>query len=157
MDSKEEGKGLVRANEKVIGDDRDDEEDEIVDSNFFLHADTLYKKKKDKVRPVNRPHSGGLKPEGDENWKETIALSDKSNENESKYSWIIPKFSSIPRGQRLTQERLDRLKIGEKLTIEEKEALFEVLFNREAEIDLDFSEKVCFKREIELPHIIPTI
>ena len=51
----------------------------------FPQVYTLYKRKKDKVRPVNRSHSGGLKSEGDENWKETIALSDKRNENESKY------------------------------------------------------------------------
>ena len=29
---------------------------------------TLYKKKKDKVRPVNKPHDLGLKTEGVENW-----------------------------------------------------------------------------------------
>ena len=28
---------------------------------------TLYKKKKDKVRPVDKPHDRGLKPEGVEN------------------------------------------------------------------------------------------
>ena len=31
-------------------------------------VETLYKKKKDKVRPVNKPHDLGLKPEGVENW-----------------------------------------------------------------------------------------
>ena len=31
---------------------------------------TLYKKKKDKLRPVNKSHDRGLKPEGVENWKE---------------------------------------------------------------------------------------
>ena len=57
----------------------------------------------------------------------------------------------------MTQERIERLKFGENLTIEEKEALFEVLFNREAGIAFDFSEKGCFKPEIEPPHVIPTI
>ena len=29
---------------------------------------TLYKRKADKVRPVNRPHKGGLKPGGKDDW-----------------------------------------------------------------------------------------
>jgi len=43
--------------------------------------------------PANQPHTGGLKPEGDEDWK-------------------IKLFSKIPRGTRLTAERMDGLKIG---------------------------------------------
>ena len=30
---------------------------------------TLYKKKADKVRPVSRPHEGGLRPGGKGNWR----------------------------------------------------------------------------------------
>ena len=36
--------------------------------NLGVEVTTLYKKQNDKVRPVNRPHELGLKPEGVENW-----------------------------------------------------------------------------------------
>ena len=58
-----------------------------------MEALTLYKQKKDKILLANQPHMGGLKPEGDEDWK-------------------IKLFSNIPRGTRLTAERMDGLKIG---------------------------------------------
>ena len=74
-----------------------------------------------------------------------------------KYLWLIPKFSDIVRGQRLTPDWLEKLKIREKITFVEREVLVEVLFNREAGIDYDFYEKGCFSPEIEPPHVIPTI
>ena len=61
------------------------------------------------------------------------------------------------RGQRLTPERLKKLKIGEDITDVEKEILLKVLFNREARIAFDFSEKGYFKPEIEPLQVIPTI
>ena len=48
-------------------------EDGSLSLNSFGEINTLYKRKKDKVKPVNRPHKEGLKPEGVENWKEQIA------------------------------------------------------------------------------------
>ena len=119
----------------------------------------MYKRKKDKVKPVNRPHKEGLKPEEVENWKEQIAVykSDDSNKSGSQYPWLIPKFSNIERGQRLNPKRIEKLKIGESLTSEERIVLLEVLFNREAGIAFDFTEKGYFKREVEPPHAIPTI
>ena len=134
-------------------------EDESLSLNSYGEINTLYKRKKDKVKPVNRPHKAGLKPEGVENWKEQIAVykSDNSNKSGSQYPWLIPKFSNIERGRRLTPERIEKLKIGESLTSEERIVLLEVLFNREAGIAFDFTEKGYFKPEVEPPHAIPTI
>ena len=36
---------------------------------LYGKVNTLYKKKADKVKPVNRLHKKGLEPEGVENWK----------------------------------------------------------------------------------------
>ena len=134
-------------------------EDESLSLNSYGEINTLYKRKKDKVKPVNRPHKEGLKPEGVENWKEQITVykSDDSNKSGSQYPWLIPKFSNIERGRRLTPERIEKLKIGESLTSEERIVLLEVLFNREAGIAFDFTEKGYFKPEVEPPHAIPTI
>jgi len=121
----------------------------------FLEARTLYKCKKDKIRPANQQHTGGIKSEGSENWKKLlIGLPCPENK---KYPWLIPKFSDIERGSRLTPERIEKLKIGKGITKEEREVLIEVLFSREKGIAFDFTEKGVFKPEVEPPHVIPTI
>lgn len=71
--------------------------------------------------------------------------------------WLIPKLSYIQQGSRLTAERVNRLKIGDGITLKEREILLEVLFNREAAIAFDFTQKGVFKEEIEPPHRIPTV
>lgn len=117
---------------------------------------TMYKRKKDKVRPVDQPHKDGGVPEEKQEWKEPLEggkLVDRSYYNGN----LIPKFSKIKKGSRLTEERVSELKIGGDLTKREKELLLEVLFNREEAIAFDFNEKGIIKREVEAPHKIPTI
>src|SRR5205085_7122501 len=70
---------------------------------------------------------------------------------------LIPKFSQIPRGERLTPARIEKLKVGEHLWHAEKQLLIEMLFNREAAIAFDSSEKGRFHDFIEPPHVIPTV
>ena len=118
-------------------------EDESLSLNWYGEIYTLYKRKKDKVKSVNRLHKEGLKPERVENWKKQIAVDkgDDSNKSSSQYPWLIPKFSNIERGRQLTPERIEKLQIGESLTSEETIVLLEVLFNREAGIAFNFMEK----------------
>ena len=71
--------------------------------------------------------------------------------------WLIPKFSDIERGSRLTEECIKRLKVGSDLSAEEHDVFLQVLFNCEAGIAFDFTEKGRFSDNIELPHIIPMI
>ena len=75
-------------------------EDESLSLNWYGEIYTLYKRKKDKVKSVNRLHKEGLKPERVENWKKQIAVDkgDDSNKSGSQYPWLIPKFSNIERG-----------------------------------------------------------
>jgi len=115
----------------------------------------LYKGKKDKIRPANQQHTGGIKPEGRDNWKKLL-LGLLCPENQ-KYPWLIPRFSDIERGSRLTPERIEKLKIEKDIMKEEREVLREVLFSREKGIAFDFTEKGVFKQEVEPPHVIPTI
>ncbi len=117
---------------------------------------TLYKKKADKIKPVDLPHPGGIKPEGALNWR-TKAISQEIYQPGKYAGWIIPKFSSIKKGSRLTPERLEKLKLGEGLSDEEKDVFYEMLYNREAAIAFNFEEKGYFNSEIEPPHVIPTI
>ena len=59
------------------------------------------------------------------------------------------------RERRLTPKRIEKLKIRQSLTSEERIVLREVLFNREAGIAFDFTEKGYFKPEVEPLHAIP--
>jgi len=120
-----------------------------------MEALTLYKRKKDKILLANQPYTGGLKPRGDEDWK--IKLVGNPSPINIKYSWLIPKFSNIPRGMRLTAERMDGLKIGKSIMQQEKNILMEVLYNREAGIAFDFTENGVFKPKVEPSHKILTI
>ena len=75
-----------------------------------------------------------------------------------KYAGIlVPKFSTIKRGERLTPERLAKLEMGKELRPAERKLLKEMLFNREAAIAFDSAEKGRFHDFIEPPHVIPTI
>ena len=57
----------------------------------------------------------------------------------------------------MTSERINKLKIGNGITANERKLLINVLFNREARITFDFIEKGNFKPEVELLHVIPTV
>ena len=56
---------------------------------------TLYKKKADKVRPVNQPHEGGLKPGGRSDWRAKAILKEQYKPSGKYGGWLIPKFSDI--------------------------------------------------------------
>ena len=129
--------------------------DAITISRKVVEARTLYKRKKDKIRPANQPHMGGLKPGGDEDWK--LKLAGNPSRANAKYPWLIAKFSDMVKGPRLTKERIDGLKIGKGVSQQEKDVLMEVLFNREASIVFDFTEKGVFKPEVEPSHKILVI
>ena len=113
---------------------------------------TLYKRKGVKVVPVDEAQEGGIKPVGEAGWREgLVGLKGRRK------GVLIPKFSQIPRGERLTPARIEKLKIGEHLWHAEKRLLIEMLFNREAAIAFDSSEKGRFHDFIEPPHVILTI
>ena len=125
-------------------------------SSGTLDVDILYKKKVDKVKPMDLSYEGGLKPEEKEDWwQKAIA---KEVYTPRKYSgWIIPKFSVIKKGTCLTMEMIENLNVAKNLTVGEKDVLLEVLFNREAAITFDFTAKGHFSDEIEPPHVVSTI
>jgi len=148
----------VRYVNRTVGH-RNDGQNELYESvgkrKKAMEALTLYKQKKDKILLANQSHAGGLKPGGNEDWK--IKLVGNPSPINIKYPWWIPKFSNIPRGIRLTAERIAGLMIETGITNQERNVLMQVLYNREARIAFDFTEKGVFKPEVEPPHIIPTI
>ena len=69
-------------------------------SEGFSFVNMLYKRKKDKVRPVDQPHSGGTIPKEQETWKEP--LENGSIINPFYYGGaLVPKCSQIKQGLHL--------------------------------------------------------
>ena len=112
----------------------------------------LYMRKGVKVVLVDKAHREGIKPAGEEGWRERlVGLEGERN------GVLIPKFSQIPKGERLTPALIENLKLGEHLRHPQKQLLIEMLFHREAAIAFNSSEKGRFHDFIEPPHVIPTI
>ena len=61
----------------------------------FREVLTLYKKKADKVRPVSRPHEGGLRLGGKGNWRAEAISKERYKLGGAYAGWSIPKFSNI--------------------------------------------------------------
>ena len=107
---------------------------------------TRYKRKAVKVVPVDEAHSVGIKPSGEEAWRERLIKEEKERGlDEGAYPGVlIPKFSTIERGRRLTQAWIRKLNIGDRLTTNERDLSLEMLFNREAAIAFDSAGKGRF-------------
>ena len=120
---------------------------------------TLYKRKAVKVVPVDQEHSAGIKPSGEEGWRERLIKKEKKRglDGGAYPGVLIPKFSTIERGRRLTQERIRKLNIGAHPTTNERDLLLEMLFNREAAIAFESAEKRRFHDFNKPPHVIPTV
>ena len=83
------------------------------------------------MQPVDLGLSDGSKPDGSDAWrvnaiKKEIPILDPTD----KYThWLIPKFTPIAKGARLTPERLAKMIIGDGMTAQEKDVLTEMLYN----------------------------
>ena len=119
---------------------------------------TLYKRKADKVKPISLGKSSAGVPPGDPSWRERAVEASRKRYVEGKYdSWFEPKFSDLERGERLTPERVKKLKVGDALTPEEKEAFVEILFAREKTLAFDFTYRGKVRPEVSPPQMIKTI
>jgi transposase InsO family protein len=104
---------------------------------------TLYKKKGVKVLPANIPLPDGINPGGGVTWE--TGLEGKEGKR-------------VPRGSRLTPERLKAMKVGEGFLSEKEKALFvEILYDYEGAIAFEDSEMGILNPEIEPPAKIHTI
>jgi hypothetical protein len=102
--------------------------------------------------------TGGDKPGGIPDWVQKSKEKDIYHEPSGTYSrWLIPKFSVINKGDRLTPERIEKLKIGASITPEEKDLLIEMLYNREKALAFDFSQLGRVSRDVAPPQVIKTI
>jgi len=106
---------------------------------FAAQVRTMYKCKDRKIRPVNIPLPDGISPEGGINLESPLKV-------------------QVPRGSRLTPERLGSMNIGTGFLSEaEKQLFIDILFKYESAIAFDDSEMGLLRPEIEPPVVIHTI
>lgn len=121
-----------------------------------MQVRTKYKRKGVKVKPVKA--ADGTAPGGDPNWLQKRLDREKRlglDKPKGPFDrWLTPKFSNIPRGTRLTPERIETLHISPRLRPKEREMLIEMLYNREAALAWTMEEKGLISRDIEPPHVI---
>lgn len=122
---------------------------------------TAFKKKAQKVKPLNSDKSDGSTTLITREWK-LQAIQDAKDKGldqprEPHDKFFIPKFSSIKKGSRLTEERKSKLIIGDFMTAEEKNLLTNMLFNREAALAWTFAEKGSLDTKVAPPQKIRVI
>ena len=103
---------------------------------------TMHKRKDRKVLPANVPLPDGVNPNSAPSPASTLATTGKK----------------VPRGSRLTPERLATMKIGNgSLSPAERQLFVDILFEHEAAIAFDESEMGLLDPSIEPPVVIHTI
>ena len=79
------------------------------------------------MRPVDSSVSDGTAPSGGMQWKESVVRTEmqqpRTDASGPYDSWLIPKFSTIAKGSRLTSERVASMQIGSELQLCEKDIL----------------------------------
>jgi hypothetical protein len=123
-----------------------------------VHINTLYKRKADKMGPVNLGASVDEVPGGRDDWLKRAREEKPAPKNTGKYGdWLIGRFSDLPRGARLTKERAEKLIIGDELTPEERDVLIEALTNREEALAFDWTHCGTIRPEVAPPQEIRTV
>jgi hypothetical protein len=134
---------------------------EFYDRSNVVSVAGMYKRKAQKVSPVNQQRRTGDAPGGEARWKQVVLEMEKrrmKDRQSSKWDkWIIPRFAETPEGTRLTPERIEKLHIGKILRPAELELLIQVLKNREMVLAWTFKEIGRIRPEVAPPQEIHTI
>ena len=126
-----------------------------------LRTLTMRKTVANKVRPVDSALSDGSVPDGDPTWREK-ALAVAQTKMTFGSEWdelVVPRFTELVRGSRLTPDRLLALlsTVDGVLSDQEKEMFVHILFNREAALAWDFSECGRISPTVIPPQVIKTV
>lgn len=123
-----------------------------------LRVAAAYKSKAKKVRPVDANDGTGDGPGGFTDWYARAKLREHKQEHIGKYKdHLLPRITAIPRGSRLTPERLKTLDVGTWLWDDEKAMFDELMINREGAIAFDWKEVGKIHEDVSPPIVIKTI
>lgn len=123
-------------------------------------VNAAYKKKSQKVQPVNQDEPSGETPGGTSLWEERAIEREKKLGVNDPIKWddfIHPKVSAMPRGTRLTPERAAAVTTGVELSPEERDLLLTMLSNREAAIAWEFCEIGSVHPDVAPPQSIRVV
>ena len=122
---------------------------------------TAYKRKNQKIRSVNFDESNDFMSDESDNWKKKILKNEKkrySFDFVDKYrEYLISRFSEMKRSERLWNDRLSRIRIDEKLSVQKKKLLTEMLYRRKICLIWKFSKIEKIKSKINSSVKIRTI
>lgn len=115
----------------------------------------MYKRKDKKVLPANVPLSGGVNPGGGVSGSVPVMEGEMGSKGDVGETHGGKK---VPRGSRLTPERLAQMKIGDGFLSEEERMLFvDILYEFEGVLAFEDSEMGCLHESIEPPVIVHTV
>jgi hypothetical protein len=120
----------------------------------------MHKTKDKKVQPVSKSDFTPHAVEGRMDWQVRAAERQKPNTDQSWRSfqrYIGDRTAPFPVGTRVTNERLEKMKIAEWLWPREKLMLQEVFFCREAALSFDFAESGRIHEDVCPPVRINTV
>ena len=116
---------------------------------------TMYKRKDKKVLPANVPLSGGVNPGGGVSGSVPVMEGEMGSKGDVGETHGGKK---VPRGSRLTPERLAQMKIGDGFLSEEERMLFvDILYEFEGVLAFEDSEMGCLHESIEPPVVVHTV
>jgi hypothetical protein len=127
-----------------------------------VEVNTLYKKKADKVRPLDTALRDGSMPDGNPNWREDILQEQRRSLNPSRVPGAFdhlfePRYWKKPRGCRITPERWEKMVINEGIWPAEKELLKAMVYNREKALAWDFTEIGRCDEQVVPAQVIRTV
>lgn len=126
-----------------------------------VKVSTAYKRKADKVRPVDTDQSDGSVPGGRSNWRDLAIARERAAGKDIPQDewdrWFTPKFSDIEPGSRLTPERLEAMQVGDIMNERERSAFLAMLYKREKALSWDFSEIGRIHPDVAPPQRIRTV
>lgn len=122
-----------------------------------VQVNTMYKRKADKVQPVNKASEDGAIPGGAENCQTLVLANHYPNFNRERDGLFHRRLATFQRGTRLTAERLEKVNIGMELNTREKELFHEVLFRREGCLGWNFSDVGRIREEVSPDQRIKTV
>jgi hypothetical protein len=131
---------------------------EVLNEAFNLQVNTAYKRKAQKVQPINANDGSGEGPGGRPDWYARSKDRMPAQEPEGKYKdHLLPRIAKFPRGTRVTPERMAKLNVGKWLSMEEREMFDEMILNREGTLAFDWTEVGRIHEDVCPPIVIKTV
>lgn len=120
-----------------------------------------YKRKSDKVRPVDQAMKGESAAPGVNNWK-AAAIKEHYDHTRQQFPVVnakgfLPRFALEPEGHRLTRDRELTLRVGDQISPAERTVLLQVLRNREMALAWEWTDLRRISEAVTPPLKIETI